>query len=251
MSAAYDSYDYPGYWTGREYEHKSELVAIKAFLEKISHIKKILEVGAGYGRLTQSYLYRAPKIILTDPSARLLKIARENLKNKKIRFVQALLENLPQKIKPHSVDVIIMVRVLHHVENLEKSFSIIRKLCKKNGYFILEFANKRHLKAVIQEAAHGNFTFLVDVFTKDVATRKRKKKSYLPFKNFHPDLILYTLKRFGFTVVDVRSVSNIRSPFLKKFLPLEFLLFLENILQKPLAKFFVGPSIFILAKKVR
>ncbi|OGM60267.1 hypothetical protein A3A75_04110 [Candidatus Woesebacteria bacterium RIFCSPLOWO2_01_FULL_39_10] len=250
MPAAYDTYDYPSYWLGREYEHKSEIIAIKAFLEKISHIKTILEVGAGHGRLTPSYIFRASRIILSDPSGRLLKIARSNLKSKKIRFIQALLENLPQKVRSHSADVVVVVRVLHHVDNLEKTFSIIKRLCKKNGYFILEFANKRHLKAILSEVARGNFTFPVDVFTKDVLS-KRRKKSNLPFRNYHPDLILYMLKRYGFSVVEVRSVSNIRSPFIKKVLPLEFLLTLERFVQKPLASFFFGPSIFILSKKTR
>ncbi len=250
MPAAYDTYDYPSYWQGREYEHKSEIIAIKAFLQRIPHIKKILEVGAGYGRLTPSYIFRASRVIVSDPSGKLLKIARTNLKSKKIRFLQSLIENLPNKIKSHSVDVVIVVRVLHHVEDIEKTFSIVRRLCKKNGYFILEFANKRHLKAILSEVAHGNFTFPVDVFTKDVLSKKRKK-SNLPFRNYHPDLIIYLLKRYGFSLVETRSVSNIRSPFLKKLLPLDFLLTLEKFLQKPLASFFFGPSIFILSKKTR
>jgi hypothetical protein len=51
MPAAYDTYDYPSYWEGRDYEHGSEEIAIKGFLNRIAKIKTALEIGAGYGRL--------------------------------------------------------------------------------------------------------------------------------------------------------------------------------------------------------
>ncbi len=246
MSAAYDTYDYPAYWIGREYEHFAEIIAIKAFLEKIPKIRSILEIGAGYGRLTPSYAYRAKRIILTDPSKNLLDIAKKSLPKRKIKFLKAKVEDLPEKIPPHSIDLIILVRVLHHIEDIEKMFSVIKKISKRNGYFILEFANKRHLKATIEEFIHGNFTFLLDIFTKDISTSL--KKDSLPFNNYHPDRISYLLKKYGFKIVDMRSVSNVRSPFLKRLLPTELLLAIERNLQRPLAKIFFGPSVFILAK---
>ena len=98
MSAAYDTFDYPGYWIGRDYEHKSEVIALKALLQKIKRIKTILEVGAGFGRLVPSYAFRAKKIILSDPSSKSLKIARGAFSGKKsIKFIHSCLENLPAK----------------------------------------------------------------------------------------------------------------------------------------------------------
>ena len=72
MGAHYDSYDYPAYWQDRDYEHNSEIEAIKAFLGKIPEINNILDIGTGYGRLTPTYSFRAKKIILSDPSSKLL-----------------------------------------------------------------------------------------------------------------------------------------------------------------------------------
>lgn len=248
MAAAYDNYDYPSYWEGREYEHNSEIIALKSFLEKIPKIRKILEVGSGFGRLTPHYLFRAKSVILVDPSAKLLKIARKDLKDKKIKFIQSLIENISGKVKGNTIDLIICVRVMHHLDDVEEIFDIFERLVKKNGYLILEFPNKCHLKAVLTEFFKGNVTFLLDIFPKDVKTKKRKKT--LPFKNYHPDYIRYELEKHGFEIIQERSVSNIRIPFFKRVLQTPFLLYVEKISQILLSKINFGPSKFILAKKI-
>ena len=249
MPAAYDTYDYPAYWRGREYEHEAEIFAIRSFLNKIPKIDTILEVGAGFGRLVSAYAYRARKIFLEDPSARLLKKAKERFPAKSVKTLHSRLENLPQKLKKESIDLAIVVRVLHHIKNIDKALSIISKLLRKNGYVIVEFANKRHIKAAILEFLKGNFTFLFDIFPKDIRSPIFIKKKTLPFINYHPDLIKQKLKTHGFRIIDIRSVSNVRNTFIKRNIPPDALMSLEKYLQKPLAHLNFGPSMFILAKK--
>ncbi|RLC29375.1 hypothetical protein DRH13_05815 [Candidatus Woesebacteria bacterium] len=249
MPAAYDTYDYPSYWEGRDYEHGSEVIAIKGFLEKIPKISKILEIGSGYGRLAPSYLFRAKRTILTDPSSVLLKLARENLQDENIKFIHTGIENLPNKIRGKSVDVAILVRVLHHLDDADKAFTIIHKVLKDKGYFILEFANKCHFKATLLEFLQGNFTFSLEIFPKDLRTKRSKKKGAIPFLNFHPDIIKRKLEDAGFYIVETRSVSNFRTSFLKNILPTSLLLSIEKFLQPILAKVNFGPSIFILVQK--
>jgi len=250
MSAAYDNYDYPSYWLERSYEHNSELLAIRSILEKIPKIKKGLEIGAGYGRLLPAYCFRTKKIILSDPSAKLLSIARnKNKKEKKIVYLQSKLENLPVQTKQRDFDLIIMVRVLHHITNVAKAFEIINKLLNKNGYLILEFANKTNLKATVRQFFKGNLTYPLEIDPIDLRSKKSKKMKTLPFINYHPDQIIEMLENSGFEILEKRSVSNIRSCFLKRTLPLNLLIDLERALQKPLSAINFGPSIFILAKK--
>jgi ubiquinone/menaquinone biosynthesis C-methylase UbiE len=250
MSAAYDSYDYLGYWIGRDYEHKSEVLALKAFLDKIKKIKTILEIGAGFGRLVPSYSFRAKKIILSDPSAKTLKIAREAFKDKKnIKFIQSSLETLPTKVKPSSVSLVVMVRVFHHIKDITLAFKIIHRMIGPNGYFIFEFANKKHIKATFKEILKGNFSFLNDQTTTDLRSQRAIKKGVLPFLNYHPDKIKEILAQYGFEVVEERSVSNIRSTLLKRIFSTEILISLEKLLQRPFAFIDFGPSIFILARK--
>jgi ubiquinone/menaquinone biosynthesis C-methylase UbiE len=248
MPAYYDTYDYPSYWTDREYEHESEIIAIQKFLKKIPKIKTIVEVGAGYGRLVPSYYFRAKKIILSDPSARLLKIARSRLKDKGIVFIQSNIDNLHPKVRRNTADLLIMVRVLHHIKDLDCALSSIDKITKKGGYLILEFANKRHIKAIVSELLHGNFTFPLDISPKEVKSAKKNSKT-IPFYNYHPEIIKEKLESYGFSIIETRSVSNLRSTFTKRVFSAEILLYFEKFLQRPLSYFCFGPSIFLLAKK--
>ena len=250
MPAAYDTYDYPSYWEGREYEHSSEIIALKSLLQKIPKIKTVLEIGAGYGRLTPTYLYRGKKIILSDPSLKLLGLAKKEFKqDKKIKLIQSKAENLANKIRTKSIDLAVMVRVIHHLKDPGKVFKIIHKTLKPGGYFILEFANKRHGKAVFQQICKGNLTFLLDIFPKDIRSKKHKKKKTLPFINYHPDNIIHMLEESGFKLVEKRSVSNIRSDHMKRWLTPDTLIKLEETLQKPLSCINFGPSIFLLLRK--
>ena len=250
MAAAYDTFDYPSYWIGREYEHKSEVLALRAFLSKIKSIKTILEIGAGFGRLTPTYAYRAKKIILSDPSSRTLKVARTAFKDKKnIKYIHSSLENLPKKLRNGSIDLIIMVRVVHHLEDIDNGFKIVNKLLAPGGYFIFEFANKKHIKATIRHILKGNFSFSRDFSTTDIRSQKSIKKGTIPFLNYHPEKIKSLLRNYGFEVIEKRSVSNIRSSPLKNVFATELLLSLEKLFQRPFSVFDFGPSIFILAKK--
>lgn len=250
MPAAYDNYDYPSYWTNRQYEHQSEVVAIKNLLHKVPKIKRVIEVGCGFGRLVSSYQFRAKRVTLSDPSAKLISMAvRKYSKNKKIEFIQSKLENLLNKKRPSTYDLAIMVRVLHHIEDIDLAFKTIYKLLKNDGFLILEFPNKNHLKASLRHILKGDFTYTMNIFPLDLRSRKHIKNNTLPFYNYNPDLIIQKLKGHDFEIIETLSVSNVRSTFLKKLIPIHILLDIENILQKPLSKINFGPSFFILARK--
>lgn len=250
MAAAYDSYDYPSYWIGRDYEHLSEISVIKDLLTRVKKIKTILEIGSGFGRLVPFYSYRAKKIILSDPSTKLLGMSKEvNRNKKKFKFIRSTLENLPKKIRPNSIDLIILVRVIHHLENVEDAFKLIRRFLKPNGYFLLEFANKANSKATIKNILKGNFVFPLDIFTTDLRSLKSIKNKSLPFFNYHPHLIKKLLNNYKFEIIDIRSASNTRSQILKKLFSVDFLLYIEKLFQRLFSLIYFGPSIFVLSRK--
>lgn len=251
MPAAYDSYNYQEYWDNRQYEHLSEVSVVKGFLDRIPRIKKIIEIGGGFGRMVPYYNFRAKSVTLTDPSASLLSQARDLLSNhKNISFVQSKIENFDSKFRASTFDLAIMIRVMHHVNNPKVVIKKIARILKPQGYFILEFANKVHFKNVFKNAMHGNLTYLADISPEDRRSKKMIKKGTLPFINYHPDEMKDILRKNGFKILGVMSVSNIRSPFLKKYLPISMLVTIERMLQKPLSYLNFGPSIFILARKV-
>lgn len=258
MAADYDNYDYPAYWSGRDYEHESEVVAIRAFLQKIPKIKNMADFGCGFGRLVPYYLHRTKMLTLLDPSRKLLAVAKKALdrhksdwqtKGKKITFVQRKIETINTLYKRPKFDLVIMVRVMHHIVDPKKTIKNISNSINPGGYLILEFANKIHGKALVANFLHGNFTFPIDIFPADRLTAKNKRKKTIPFFNYHPDVMMDILKKQGFKIIEVRSVSNIRSSWAKRNIPISTLVEIEKLLQKPLSKLFFGPSIFILAKK--
>ncbi len=250
MAAHYDSYDYFGYWSDRQYEHESEVLAIREFLKKIPRIGRAIELGGGYGRLVPYYIYRTKQTILTDPSAKLLSLAKKNLaKFNNLKIIQSTIENVTKKVKSKSFDLIVMVRVMHHLSDPSQTFETFNKLLTPGGYVIFEFANKMHFKNVTNHLLAGDFKYLNNKETIDIRSEKSKRKKTITFLNYHPAVIREELKKHGFDIIEMRSVSNIRSPYLKKHLPINVLLEIERNIQKALSYAYFGPSIFVLARK--
>ena len=251
MSAAYDTYDYPSYWKGRQYEHQAEVYALRNLLNKIPSCARALEIGAGFGRLVPEYELKAKEVIISDPSSKLLSIAKNKSHSKRIKFIKSSLENLDKKIRTRSVDLVILVRVLHHLQNTQEAFRVINRILVPGGYFILEFPNKVNFKASIRELFRGNITYPIDISSKEIRSKTKRREPCLPFYNYHPDKIRLLLGNANFSVIENASVSNIRSTHIKKILPTKVLMFLEKPLQRLLAPFDFGPSVFILAQKKR
>ncbi len=60
-------HNYLDYWTGREYEHAAEEIAIARMLEG-KHFDKAVDVGGGYGRLSVFLRNFADEVTLAEPS---------------------------------------------------------------------------------------------------------------------------------------------------------------------------------------
>lgn len=249
-AAHYDTYDYPSYWKGREYEHLSEALALDSLLKNSPVMDTIVDVGGGYGRLIPCYVNKANKVIFTEPSASLLEIAKREYKNnKKLSYLHSTLEDLPKSIKQNSVDAIVMVRVMHHLSDPTKVIETFSKLLKKNGILLLEFANKIHGKALLSNICRGDFGFSNDMAPTDRRCIENKSSETISFYNYHPKAITDALHSSKFSILAKRSVSNVRNQKLKKYISLNLLMQIEALLQVPFSFVYFGPSIFILAQK--
>lgn len=249
MKSDYDDYDYPAYWHGRDYEHLSEVIALNHLLKKIPNNINLADIGCGYGRLAPCYLKKSKKAFLVEPSKSLLKIGKDRLKSKKLMFINSDIDKATQKIKPHSLDAVVMVRVMHHLKDSEKTLKAIDSLLTQKGYLILEFANKLHGKALFKNLIKGDLMYPLDIEPENKLSEKNKDTECLPFLNYHPDKLKQVLKEHNYKLLDSRSVSNVRIPIIKKLLPLNLLLSIERALQKPCASLNFGPSIFMLLQK--
>jgi hypothetical protein len=139
---------------------------------------------------------------------------------------------------------------MHHIEDPSEAIKIAHEYLKPGGYFILEFANKIHGKAIFQNLLNGNFTFPLDIFPLDKRSKKNIKNHTILFLNHHPDIIQKYLSDKGFKIVEKMSVSNIRSKQIKAIVSPRVLVRLERLIQKPLTRINFGPSIFVLARKI-
>jgi len=233
------TYDYINYWNARDYENACEQIALNKLLPDKE--KSIIDIGGGFGRLIPFYTHRFDQVCLYEPSSKLLNQAKIYLKDKvditHISFINGSVYDLSKETK-QKYNVVLMIRVSHHLEDLNKAIEEISKIIGSNGIFIFEFANKMHFKSVIKNIFSGN----VKYFSTEPFSQAHKKITFL---NFHPKYVEECLKRNGFKVEQRLSVSNFRSPLMKKILPFKMLVALEDILQKPLSYINFGPSIFV------
>lgn len=249
MSVPYDSYDYQKYWEKREYENVCERVALKYLFKKIDRKDSLVDIGGGFGRLTSIYAPLFSQSTIIDPSSNLLQIAKRNLrKYPNVSFVEGSLPKLP--FEDETFDVALMIRVIHHVTDSESAIKEAGRIIKRKGYLILETANKIHFMARLKAIFSGNVSYLNDLEPQEKRSPESIREKKIIFVNHHPKKIINDLNKNGFLVKEILSVSNLRSPLIKKVLPLRLSIFLEKKLQIPLAKSFFGPSIFILSQKV-
>lgn len=237
-------YNYQDYWTGREYEHAAEEMAIKRLL-KGRHFKRAVDVGGGYGRLSKSLTKFADKVTLAEPSLQQLDMARLYLKDtpnvERKRMPAASL-----KLPDASVDLVLLVRVLHHLPDPASEFSEIARVLEPGGTFILEFANDAHFLNRLRYGVRGKRVPRVPV---DIRSETSKVTGEIAFVNHHPKTVIKLLMDVGFELETALSGSNLRSPRLKKILGKNVLLGLEKVMQPLLAPIYFGPSIWLRLRK--
>jgi len=239
------THNYLRYWDGREYEHAAEELAISRLL-KNKHFKKAVDVGGGYGRLSVFLRNYADEVTLAEPSQQQLDIAKEFLKGKpSVISKLAQAEDLP--FKDGELDLALVVRVIHHLPDPMPAFNEIHRVLKKDGYFLIEFANHANFKNRMRYASKLKTVPLEPI---DIRSPENKRDDEIPFVNHNPKTVRRQLAQAGFKLEATLSVSNFRSPRLKKMLSKTALLRLEKNSQKLLAKSHFGPSTVYLLRKV-
>jgi ubiquinone/menaquinone biosynthesis C-methylase UbiE len=240
------SHNYLEYWEGRDYEHASEKLAIRRFL-KGRHFRHAADIGGGYGRLCVMLEKYADKVTLAEPSQQQLDIAKDFLKaHPKVdrKLMQA--DNLT--FKDGELDLITMIRVMHHLPDPSVEFSELSRVLADDGILVLEMANFAHGRNKVKY-----FFKRKKLPTKpvDIRSEKNKNESEIAFVNHNPKTVVKQLAHAGLKVDKVLSVSNLRSSTLKKVVPHAVMVRVESFLQPALAKSHFGPSVFFLIKKAK
>jgi ubiquinone/menaquinone biosynthesis C-methylase UbiE len=240
------SHNYLRYWDNRKYEHLAEVVAIKKLLRG-KRFRNAVDVGGGYGRLCVTLQNYADKVTLAEPSKQQLDIAADYLKDHP-EIKRELMQADDLKFKDGSLDLLTMIRVMHHLPDPTAEFNEISRVLSDDGYAIIEVANYMHMRNRIKHIARRQ---RMPVKPIDIRSEANRRKDEIPFVNHNPETIIRQLAHAGLRVEATLSVSNLRSVRLKRIMPKEVMLGAEKMLQRPLATVYFGPSIFFLVRKSR
>lgn len=238
-------HNYLHYWDGRDYENMSERIALKKLL-KGKHFKHAADIGGGYGRLCVFLEEYADKVTLAEPSQQQLDIGKEFLKDHP-EIDRLLTQADDLKFKDESLDLITMIRVMHHLPDPTAEFAEISRVLSKDGYFILEIANYTHAVNRVKHIIKGKKLPKQPV---DIRSKEHQNAEEIAFVNHNPKTVIKQLAHAGLKVERTLSVSNLRSTRLKKMIPMSVMLRLEKSMQSPLAHTYFGPSTFLLIRKV-
>jgi ubiquinone/menaquinone biosynthesis C-methylase UbiE len=232
-------YSYVDYWKERGYEHQAEEIAIRRLL-KGKHFKHGLDVGGGYGRLTKLISEYCVQAELVEPSDQQRAEGSKFLAgSKNAGIVEGTITEIP--FPDASADLVLVVRVLHHILEITPAIQEISRVLQPGGYLLLEVANSTHFKAQLRSLSTGKPIPRTPV---SVATDPSTT-----FVNHHPESVKEALAASGLHIEKTLSVSNFRLPGLKKIVPTPLLLALEKPLQKSLGSMAFGPSLVVLARK--
>lgn len=241
-----DNYNYLNYWQGRDYEHASEETAIRRLLNG-KHFRHAVDIGGGYGRLCLLLESYADKVTLAEPSQAQLDIAKDFLKDHP-NVDQKKMQADDLKFAAGTVDLFTMIRVMHHLPDPSAELKQIATALSDDGYLILEVANYAHGRNRIKHLLKGQRLPKDPV---DIRSEQNKREEEIPFVNHNPKTVIKQLAHAGLKVDKVLSVSNLRSPSLKKIVPKGAMLSVEKLLQPTLARTYFGPSVFFLVRKAK
>ncbi|MFN8526999.1 MAG: methyltransferase domain-containing protein [Anaerolineae bacterium] len=229
----YEGTDYrTRFWEnkGRDYEDRVERIALRQLLPRQGG-SRFLEIGAGFGRLTNE-LSAFQQVVLLDYSYSQMADAQSRL-GRSDRYVYVAADMYKMPFKPGVFDGVSVIRVLHHIADVPLALHEVRRVMAPNSTFILEYASKRNLKAIVR--------WLL------------KRQSWSPFAlepvefvelnfDFHPEYIHRELNAAGFSTAKRLPVSYFRMGALKRLIPVGILAGLDRLMQA--TGLLYSPSVF-------
>jgi ubiquinone/menaquinone biosynthesis C-methylase UbiE len=224
---------------GRAYEDGAERVALRHLLPPAG--RRLIEIGAGYGRLADLY-GGYDEVVLFDYALSQLRQAQALWgaagPGGRPRYVYVAGDFYKLPFAPGLFDTLTAVRTIHHAADAPALLQGVARILAPGGAFVLEFANKRNVKAILR--------YLV------------RRQDWSPFAwepvefvelnlNFHPAWMWERLAEVGLQVQELRTVSHFRLGLLKRLVPTGLLVSLDRLFQPTGALFQLTPSVFVRA----
>lgn len=225
------------FWEGqnRDYEDRIERIALQKLLPPRG--QRLIEIGAGFGRLADLY-QGYQQVILNDYARTQLEEAQKYLgHDNRYIFVVSDIYNMP--FVDNLFGTLTMVRVMHHLADVPAALTELHRLLAPQSTAVIEYASKFNLKALLRwllgRQAWSPFDHTPYEFVE------------LNF-NFHPAWMRQQFEKAGFQVKNVRTVSHYRINLLKRLLPISTLVKLDSLAQPTGNWLQLSPSIFVQAQ---
>jgi ubiquinone/menaquinone biosynthesis C-methylase UbiE len=225
---------------GREYEDAVERVALRHLLPPTG--RRLVEIGAGYGRLADLY-GGYDEVVFFDYALSQLEQARELWGDAgadgkpRYAYVAGDFYNLP--FASGLFDTVTTIRTIHHAADAPAMLRGVSQILAPGGALVLEFANKRHLKAILR--------YLVR--RQDWSPFDREPIEFVKLNfDFHPAWMQERLADVGLRVEKLRTVSHFRMDLLKRLIPTGLLVALDQLCQPTGALWQLTPSVFARCK---
>ncbi len=217
---------------GRNYEDATERLALQRLLPPQG--RRIAEIGAGFGRLADLYL-GYDQIVLFDYSRTLLQEAVTRWgSDPRFVFVAGNLYQLP--LAQGSLDALVMVRVMHHLADVQRALSEIHRVLHRDSVAVLEYANKRNLKAMARWLLGRQAWSPMDPTPVEFVK--------LNF-DFHPAWMWDQFTRAHLVVHRQWAVSHFRAPLFKRLAPAAWLARADSWLFDAGGRYPLAPSVFV------
>jgi ubiquinone/menaquinone biosynthesis C-methylase UbiE len=188
---------YDKFWSSHSRQKLNQLehAIIKELIPQKGH--RIIDLGCGYGRLSDCYIDRFDMAVLFDGSLSLLKTAQEKTGGK-ATYIWGDINHLP--FCESAFDTALMVRVVHHLSDANACMEQVYKILSANGDLILSYSNKRNILRVIRYfmglESYSPFTLEPNTLEPN-------------FIHYHPAYVAEHLSSAGFKVSNYRGAGMI------------------------------------------
>jgi 2-polyprenyl-6-hydroxyphenyl methylase/3-demethylubiquinone-9 3-methyltransferase len=111
--------------------------------------KSVLDLGCGGGFMSEALAQRGAHVIGVDPSAPAIAIARKHAEASGFAIDYRIGAGEGLRLAANSIDIVVCVDVLEHVENLDCVIDEIRRVLKPGGLFLFDTINRNGLATFV------------------------------------------------------------------------------------------------------
>jgi 2-polyprenyl-6-hydroxyphenyl methylase/3-demethylubiquinone-9 3-methyltransferase len=160
----------PGWWTANRYLVRGLRALVKPRMKWFGHVagawsgQRVLDLGCGGGLMAEAMAERGADVIGVDPAVPAIEAARRHAAERQLRIVYEAGRAEAIPLADASVDRVVCVDVLEHVDDLGACSREIARVLKPSGWFLFDTINRTPLarwiviglyERVLRAAPHG------------------------------------------------------------------------------------------------